>query len=216
MSLKDTVVLVTNAHHGAGLACAHRLAAAGAGVMFSAPDDDAVAQTEGDLQQHGVATYGMTADLARGTDVEALLGEAMRVYGRLDGVVVVTAPTPARPLLDADDADFDRSMAAGARAAFVVCRRVARLLVGAGKGGSLVIVGGSDDVAGAAAAVSREALTGLARVLAAELRAHDVRVNAVVPAQGADQATAVAAVASFLVGREAATVSGAVIDLGAG
>jgi NAD(P)-dependent dehydrogenase (short-subunit alcohol dehydrogenase family) len=99
----------------------------------------------------------------------------------------------------------------------VVCQRTARLLLAAGRGGSLVIVGSPrDDAAGAAAAVSREALAGLARELAAELRPHGVRVNAVVQAPGADQATAVAALVGFLVADEAATVSGAVIDLGSG
>jgi 3-oxoacyl-[acyl-carrier protein] reductase len=216
MTLRDTAFLVTNAHMGVGLACAHRLAAAGAGVMFSAPDDEAVARTEGELQQHGAAVYGMVADLNRSGDVETLLGEAMRVYGKLDGAVVVPGAAAGRPLLDADDADFDRSMAAGVRAAYVVCRRAARLLLAAGRGGSLVIVEAPDEATAVSASVAREALAGLARALAAELRPHAVRVNAVVQAPGTDQATAVAAVTRFLVGDEAATVSGAVIDLGSG
>lgn len=215
MSLKDTTILVTNAGGGIGLACAHALAADGAGIMFSADDDDSVRRVEGELQMYGVPVYGLVADTSRSREVESLLGETLRVFGDLQGAVVVPATPATGSLLETDDTEFDRSLAAGVRAAYLVCQRTARVMVGRGRGGSVVLVDPAVVPGGATAALTRDALAGLARQLAAELRPHEIRVNAVVGGASDAQTTAIAALVGFLAGARAATVSGAVIDLGA-
>ena len=215
MSLKGKTILVTNAGDGVGLACAHALAAAGAGIVFSAGDDESVRRVEGELQMHGVPIYGLMTDTARSREVESLLGEALRVFGDLNGAIVVPATLEGGSLLETDDADLDRSLTAGVRAAFLICQRAARIMVGRGHGGHLVLVDPAVAGGGAAAALTRDALAGLAGALATELSPHEIRVNAVVGGTSVAQVTAVAALVVFLAGDRAATVSGAVIDLGA-
>jgi len=212
VSLKDATILVTNAADGVGLACAHALAAAGASIMFSARDDETVAAAEADLQQHGVPVYGMCADPARSRDIEKLLGETQRVFGGLRGAVAVPATPRGGTLLEIDDATFDRILSAGVRAAHIVCQRSARVLIAAGRGGSLTIVGPAAGPALAGPAAINGALAALARQFAVELQPHAVRANAVI--QGGDgRDAAVAALVCFLVDDEAAPLSGAVIDL---
>ena len=218
MGLKDATFLVTSACDGVGLACAHRLAAGGAGVVICGVDDEALQHAEGELHQYGVPVYAQVADIARSREVETALGETMRVFGGLDGVVVITAAPQQQPLLETDDEAFDRALAGGVRAAYVVCQRTARLMVGRGRGGSLVLVGpaaAGPGEPGPAAAVAREALAGLARELAVELRPHGIRVNAVVQGPEPQRNEAVASLVAFLMDTEAAPPSGAVIDLGA-
>ena len=215
MSLKDMTILVTNADGGVGLACAHALAAAGAGIVFSAGDDESVRRVEGELQMHGAPVYGLVTDTARSREVESLLGEALRVFGDLNGAVVVPVAAADGLLLETDDADLDRSLTAGVRAAYLICQRTARIMVGRGHGGHLVLVDPAVAGGGAAAALTRDGLAGLARALATELRPHEIRVNAVVGGTSVAQITAVAALVRFLAGDRAAAVSGAVIDLGA-
>jgi 3-oxoacyl-[acyl-carrier protein] reductase len=216
VSLHDSTILVTNAAADPGLACAHRLAAAGAGVVISAADEESLLRTEGDLQQHAVPVYGFLADIARGREVEALLGEALRVFGGLDAAVVVPAAPATDNLLELTDEALDRGLADGIRAVSVVCQRAARVMTARG-GGSLVLVGpvaGEPGGLGPAGAALHGALRALALELAVELAPHGVAVNAIVGGVGNDRAQRVAAQTVFLLEQRRGGPSGAVIDLG--
>lgn len=204
-------MLVANATGDVGAACAHRLASAGAPLMVSGTDDEAVERLEADLAQHGVAVYGYAADLAHAREVEALLGEGLRVFGAFEGAVVALAEPAPGTLRATDDAAVDKALAGGVRAAYVLCQRLARVM---SAGGGIVLVGPGGAVpCGPAAAMVRGAVTALARDAADELREQHVRVHAVVGG-GDDRAAQVAAVAELLLAPATGSVGGTVVELG--
>ena len=209
MDYTGKTALVTAGADGLGLACAHHLAALGAGIVFCDPDQEAAESAEAELEMHGVPVYGMTADIARARDVEALLGEAVRVFGRLDLVVVVGSPPAPGGLTGLSDADFDRAIAAGVRGPFLVCQRAARLMSG---GGTMVLVGGGTAAESLAGAAIGGALRAMAGAMAAELGEQQIRVHAV--EAGSAAAGAVAGLVGYLGSAGAAGVSGSTITLG--
>jgi NAD(P)-dependent dehydrogenase (short-subunit alcohol dehydrogenase family) len=208
VDLSGKTALVTNAASGVGLTCAHRLAAHGAGIVFCDIDAEAVERAESELEMHGVPVYGLPADVARARDVEALLGETMRVFGRLDIVVVVAPATTPGTVLEIGDSAFDRALASSVRAPFLVCQRASRL-VDAARGGAFVLIGG--DPAPFAGAVAAGATHQMTAALARELAGAGIRVNAI--AAGSSTAKAVAETVAYLIDEGAAAVTGSVITL---
>lgn len=234
MDLKDKAAFVAGAGDGVWPAIARRLAAEGAGVVVCTPDEERARQVEAELEAAGAPAYCIAADLARPREVEAALGELLRVFGGLDIAVADLTTRPAGSLLATDDATFEAALAADLRAAFAVAQRAARLMVARGHGGSLVLVADSlvDDADGTrslAGDVCGGALERMTRAIAHELGPHGVRANLVRAQTGPAHeplppfplgrpATAdeIAAAVAFLAGDGASYVSGAtlVVDCG--
>jgi NAD(P)-dependent dehydrogenase (short-subunit alcohol dehydrogenase family) len=208
VDLSGKTAVVTNAASGVGLTCAHHLAALGAGIVVCDIDAEAVERAESELEMHGAPVYGLVADAARARDVEALLGETMRVFGRLDIVVVVAPATPPDTVLEIDDQGFDRALVSGVRAPFLVCQRAARL-VDATRGGAFVLI--DSDPTPFAGAVVAGATHQMTAAMARELAGAGIRVNAI--AAGGAAPEAVAKTVAYLVDEDAAAVTGSVITL---
>jgi NAD(P)-dependent dehydrogenase (short-subunit alcohol dehydrogenase family) len=172
--------LVTGASSGIGLGAATALAAAGAEVWM-------VARREAELltARDAIRATGAKAE-ARVTDITDLsaVADLMR-----DGPfeVLVNAAGLARhsPALDTTPADYDAAMALNLRAAYFLTREVARLLLAAGRGGSLINissqmghVGGPDR---AVYAATKHGLEGMTKSMAIEWGPHGIRVNTLCP-----------------------------------
>jgi NAD(P)-dependent dehydrogenase (short-subunit alcohol dehydrogenase family) len=210
----NKTALITGAAAGVGLACAHRFAQAGAGVVFCDSDEEAVQAAEAELEMHGTPVYGVHADTCRAREVESLVGEVMRVFGQLDVLVATAGSPPAGSLLETDDADLDAALASGVRGVYMTCQRAARVMVGHG-GGSMVLVSAAGEPAGSAApfalATCAGAVQAMTRAMAGDLAAHGIRVNAVAAgwiAQDSPDA------ASSALAREAAREARELVPLG--
>ncbi|HEY3415358.1 MAG TPA: SDR family oxidoreductase, partial [Armatimonadota bacterium] len=87
MDIQGKVVIVTGASDGIGLATAHRLAAAGAKVVLSARSQEKLEATAGELRSQGYEAVAIPADMRLKPDVDRMVEETARKFGRLDALV---------------------------------------------------------------------------------------------------------------------------------
>ncbi len=177
-------VLVTGAGRGLGAAVA--AAAAGAGWTVGVLDRDAAAAgaVTADL---GPAAVALEADTTRADEVEAALGRLAEATGRPapDGLVANAGIVRFGPLLDLTDTDWRDVVEVNLTGTFVTARAVARRMIAAGRGGSVVAVTSMNGVApgpnAGAYGATKAAVARLTQQMALEWGRHGIRVNAVAP-----------------------------------
>ncbi|MDB5302517.1 MAG: 2-deoxy-D-gluconate 3-dehydrogenase, partial [Phycisphaerales bacterium] len=83
--LTARVALVTGGSRGLGLAMAEGLASAGADVMIVSRKTEEAKSAAADIaRDYGRKTAAFAADVAQEDQVEAMVAEALHVFGRLD------------------------------------------------------------------------------------------------------------------------------------
>lgn len=235
--LQGRRVMITGAGKGIGRAAAVMAAEQGAEVVaLSRSREDLAALA----QEIGCRT--ITCDLA---DLEATR-KAAEAALPIDDLVNNAGITELEPFLETSLASFDHIMTVNAKAPMVLAQVVARDLVARGRPGSIVNVSSNAAFFGvpdhAAYCASKAALDALTRVMAVELGPRGIRVNSVNPTvtltamavkAWSDPAKAapmldrvplgrfvepgeVAGVVLFLLGAEAAMVSGMSIRVDGG
>lgn len=172
--------LVTGASRGIGLAGAVALAQAGAHVVLAARGeglDDAVSA----VRAEGGSAEALVLDVSD-VDAAARAIEAAGAFRILLNNAGVNRPMP---MTEASPADFDHVFGINVRGAYFVAQTVARGMVAAGQGGTIIHtssqmghVGGPERTLYAA---SKHALEGLAKSMAIELGPHGIRVNTIAP-----------------------------------
>ena len=183
-ALEGRVIAITGASAGIGLACAGRLARAGAHVALSARRADRLAEATAAIAAAGGRAVAVPGDVTSEADVQALVDRAIAEYGRLDvmianagagfhGSLEKTPPDVVRRLMDVN---FIGTYLA-ARAAVPVFKRQGR--------GHLIIISsivGRRGIAGSSAYGSTKAAQlGFAEALRTELLDTGVDVTIVFP-----------------------------------
>lgn len=177
-------VLVTGAASGIGLAISGALATAGAAVAMVDVDEFGLAQAVSGLAGRVGRTVGFTADVSDADAVSALVADAHRALGRLDGLVNCAGIYPVTNLLQLTAEEWDRVIAINLRGPFLLTQAVARRMKDEG-GGSIVSVSSTSSTVArpgiAHYGASKAALNQFTRVAAVELAEFSIRVNAVLP-----------------------------------
>jgi len=169
-------ILVTGASGGIGGATVRQLAAAGAEVIASGRNAEALA---GLAAATGVRTLAF--DLASEESVRGAL-EGLDLYGVVNcGGFGGEIATP----METDIAVFDKVIAINARGALLVIKYAAASMIRLGKGGAIVNVSSQAGLVALRGHVSygasKAALDNITRVSALELGRHGIRVNSVNP-----------------------------------
>ncbi len=174
--LSGKTALVTGASQGLGAHFARTLAAAGARVVLGARQAAKLAEVAA-----AVGGVPVALDVRDPGSIEAAL-EAAGPVDILINNAGVTAPGPA---LQTTPEAWDRVLGTNLTGAFAVAQAVARRMVAAGRGGSVVNIASilGLRVAGqvAAYAAAKAGLIQLTQALALEWARHGVRVNALAP-----------------------------------
>jgi meso-butanediol dehydrogenase/(S,S)-butanediol dehydrogenase/diacetyl reductase len=122
--LDGRTVLITGAARGIGAASARRLAGEGARLVLADVDAAGVEKLAAELGQVAVQ-----ADVTRSADVERMVGEPYRRWGRLDVLFNNAGVVRLQPLLEVTEAEWDRVMTVNLRAVFFVLQAAARRMV---------------------------------------------------------------------------------------
>ncbi|MBI4191150.1 MAG: SDR family oxidoreductase [Betaproteobacteria bacterium] len=183
-SASARVAIVTGASKGIGQGIAEKLAKDGLNVCVHYGGDQAGAsETARRIESGGGRAHLIRADVANAAEVENMFAQVMSHFGRLD-VVVNNAGiiNSLIPLVDVQEADFDRVMETNTKGAFLMMREAAKRLK---HNGRIICVTTSLCVVPRPGfgvyVASKAAVEGLMRVLARELAPKKITVNAVAP-----------------------------------
>ncbi len=132
MRLKDRVAIVTGGASGIGRAIARRFAEEGARVVVA--DVTTEPREGGEPTQDAIAAAGgmalfTLADVSKWDEVDALIGTTVARFGRLDVMVNNAAISAGKPLLEEDEAGWDRVMAVNLKGVFFGCKRAVQQML---------------------------------------------------------------------------------------
>lgn len=177
-----TVVVVTGASRGIGLATCAALLPRGLGVV-------GIARTSGEFASLVEAYPGRahfeSVDLSDAAALEDLAVGLVKRHPRIDGLVACAGTSSRSSILEVASADLEHTFAVNFTSQLRLLQIVAQNAVRQRSAGSIVLVGstlGIRPVTGTASyAASKAALHSLAGSAALDLAPHKIRVNAVVP-----------------------------------
>ena len=173
--------LVTGAGRGIGLAAVSALADAGAHVTLAARTTKEIEAAAEAIRARGQEAATLTIDVR---DVVAVR-TTIAAQEPFDILVNNAGTNKPAPFVDVKVEDFDFVFSLNVRAAYFVAQSVARRLVEANRGGSIINmssqmghVGGSTRTVYCA---TKHAMEGFTKAMAIELAPHKIRVNTIAP-----------------------------------
>lgn len=183
--LSGKVAIVTGASKGIGESMSRALAEFGARVVVSSRKLEAVESVAEQINGAGGQAFAFAAHAGSTSDLHALVDAAVERFGGVDIVVNNAAANPVfGPIVNTDEAVFDKIMAVNVKGPLELAKRAFPIMAERG-GGSVInissIGGLKPEPMLGIYSVSKAALISLTKVLAAEWGAAGVRVNAVCP-----------------------------------
>jgi meso-butanediol dehydrogenase/(S,S)-butanediol dehydrogenase/diacetyl reductase len=183
------IVLITGAARGIGAATARRLAAEGARLVLADLDGGSVEALASELGQAAVC-----ADVTRRDELERMVDEPYRRWGRLDVLFNNAGVIKVQPLLEVTEAEWDRVISVNLRAVFFVLQAAARRMItqtpipGSELRGKLIQTASIAAYRGGGAllapySASKAGVVSLTRSAAQVLARHRVTSNCVCPGQ---------------------------------
>ena len=184
-SLSGRLALVTGASRGIGRALAEGLAVAGADLVLTARNGDALEEVASEIRGRGRRAEAIVADVADLASLEAMDADLVS-RGLLPRILINNAGVEeVRPSVDVDEALWDRIMDTNLKGAFFAATRFARRLGEANHPGCILNVCSLTSLVGVPTAVpytsSKSGLLGMTRALSAEWARAGIRVNAIGP-----------------------------------
>ena len=184
--LEGRIAIVTGAAGGFGEGIARLFIAQGASVLIADLDGDKAARVAAEL---GPRARAQRCDVTRADDVRAAVQACVDAFGAPD-IVVNNAGTTHRsqPMLDVDEATFDRVFDVNVKSIFHMTKAVLPLMRER-RSGSIINIGSTAGIRPRPGLTwynaSKGAVNLLSKSMAAELGPDNIRVNAVCPVMGA-------------------------------
>ena len=198
--LSGKIALITGAggEFGIGRAIAMRFAEDGADLAVSdlseTPYTDSgsgwggLPQVVDDIRTLERRSIGIAADVSKADQVENLVRRVIEEFGRID-ILVNNAGAPAGPdrvpVIELDEAVWDRVQLVNVKGTFLCCRIAAQHMMGRVGRGKIINMssrlGKRGEARHAAYCASKFAIIGFTQSLAMELASHHINVNALCP-----------------------------------
>lgn len=180
-SLQGRTALIAGASRGIGLAIAKAAAAQGADTVLAARSTDVLEDQVQALRASGLSAEAVRLDV---TDTESIESVAA-ACGDVDILVNVAGTNIRKRFQDYSPDEYERIMQTNLHGIVHLTKVVGARMVERGRGGKIVHIGSLMSVLGlpylSIYAMTKSALAGLTRVLAAEWAHADIQVNCIAP-----------------------------------
>ena len=189
--LQGKVAIVTGAAGGFGEGIARLFVAEGAKVLIADLDHDKAQTVAASLGAENARA--VRCDVSKRADIDAAVRACVDAFGTPD-IVVNNAGTTHKnqPILETDEATFDRVFAVNVKSIYHMIQAVLPLMRerrGGKSGGSIINIGSTAGIRPRPGLswynASKGAVNVLSKSMAAELGPDNIRVNAVCPVMGA-------------------------------
>jgi len=184
--LAGRVVIVTGGTRGIGLGIVRVLARAGVTLVVTGRKPERLERVAAELSAQGALHLTQQADHADPASSRAVVEEALRAFGRIDGLVAnAQSYRPVTLLEDVTARDFDLVLDTGPKGTLWLMQAVLPQMKAQGRG-RIVTMGSAMGQTGAPGygpyAAAKEALRSLTRTAAREWGRFGITVNCVCPA----------------------------------
>ena len=173
--------LVTGASRGIGLGGAMALAEAGAHVVMAARNEEEIGKAAAAVREAGFSAEGISLDVG---DHDSMVSKVQQ-YGPFDVLFNNAGTNEPLPYVDVTPENYDKIVDLNLKAAFFMAQEVAKGMIAAGKGGSIIHtssqighVGGIDR---SVYCGSKFGIEGVTKASSIELAQHQIRVNTICP-----------------------------------
>ena len=185
-ALAGKVAVITGGASGIGRSGALRFLKEGARVVIGDIHDDRGEETLEAARAQGTPDIRyIHVDASEEADVEAMIGLAVKAFGRLDCVYCNAGWLGTRgSLLDVELSEYEQVFAVNLRSVFLGFKHGGRVLKDQGQGGTMIATSSSAALVKQSLSIYATAKYGvahLARQFACELGPHGIRVNTIVP-----------------------------------
>ena len=184
MRLKDKVAVITGAASGIGKEIASTFAREGAKIVIADLNQKAADTTAVELDPAGRRALGVAMDVANEDQVNAGIDKAIATFGALDVLVSNAGIQIVAPLVDFEFAKWKKLLSIHLDGAFLTTRAALRQMYKQNSG-SIIYMGSvhskEASVLKAPYVTAKHGLIGLAKVVAKEGAAHNVRANVICP-----------------------------------
>ena len=185
MSLKDKVAIVTGAASGIGKEIARQFLEAGARVAIADINIEAAQAAAAEFDPGGGRAIGVAMDVTDEGQVDSGVGSVAERLGGIDILVSNAGIQIVDPIEDFKFSDWKKMLAIHLDGAFLTTRACLRHMYKQGRGGTILYMGSvhskEASVLKAPYVTAKHGLLGLAKVVAKEGAAHNVRTNVICP-----------------------------------
>lgn len=183
-AMQNRVAIVTGGARGIGREIALTFARAGCDLAVADILPRELAEVSQEIRSLGREVLASEVDVSRSEDVAAFVGKVENTFGRVDIAVNNAAYIHYGPFLTFSEEEWDKVLAASLKGVFLVGQAAARVMVRQKQGVIINMASIAGEVGvpmGCAYCAAKGGVIALTRLMATELAAHGVRVNAIAP-----------------------------------
>jgi len=185
MKLENQVAIVVGAAQPIGATIARTFSDEGANIVavdIVKPQLEEVAQ---EIRQKGGKAIAIVADVTDEKQVNEMVEETIRTYGKIDILVNGAGFTgPTVRVADIEEKDWDAVLAVNLKAPFLCCKAVLKQMIKQ-RSGNIISLSGTAGKEGlplrGALSAAKWGLLGLTQVIAKEAGSFGIRANVIVP-----------------------------------